>query len=114
MGSDCLDAIDERIEAVTRGARVAYALFAATPLFWPAPFIAIVVVYAARESVGRTWVASHLRWLRRTFWFTLLWVLIGSLTAAMLVGLVIVVIAATWFIYRISRGWLRLAEGQPM
>lgn len=59
-------------------------------------------------------MASHLRRLRRKFWFTLLWIVIGGAIAPMLVGFVILGVALVWFVYRIARGWLSLDEWRAM
>ena len=54
----------------------------------------------------------------RTFWFALLWALIGWVLVFTLLGAVVgvpILIGLTlWLIYRIGRGWLRLGARHPM
>ena len=80
--------------------------------------IAVILNYAKRGDARGTWVASHYRWQIRTFWFALLWAIIGWVLIFTVVGIVIggpVLIALTlWLIYRIARGWLRLRDHKPM
>ena len=80
--------------------------------------IAVILNYAKRGDARGTWVASHYRWQIRTFWFALLWAIIGwalILTVVLIVIGVPVLIALTlWLIYRIARGWLRLRDHRPM
>ena len=80
--------------------------------------IAVILNYVKRGDARGTWVASHYRWQIRTFWFALLWAIIGWVLIFTFVGIVIgvpVLIALTlWLIYRIARGWLRLRNHKPM
>ncbi len=73
------------------GGLVAYALFGLAgvialvhsgfppiaPLFGLVGIGAVIVCYVNRTQAQGTWVASHLAWLIRTFWFSLLWTVIG-------------------------------------
>src|SRR5262245_34632243 len=83
------------------------------------PSIAAVILnYVKRGDARGTWVASHYRWQIRTFWFTLLWALIGWALVITIIGVVVgvpILIALTlWLIYRIGCGWLRLRDRRPM
>src|ERR671927_91773 len=83
------------------------------------PSIAAVILnYVKRGDARGTWIASHYRWQIRTFWFTLLWALIGWVLIVTIIGAVVgvpILIALTlWLIYRIVRGWMRLRDRQPM
>ena len=83
------------------------------------PSIAAVILnYLKRGDARGTWVDSHYRWQIRTFWFALLWAIIGWVLIFTLIGVVLgvpILIALTlWLIYRIGRGWLRLRDRRPM
>jgi uncharacterized membrane protein len=86
---------------------------------WPS-LIAVVLNYARRREVRDTWLASHFRWQIRTFWFGLLWAAICGLIVALTLGVALLIawlplgIVGLWFVYRIARGWLRLAHREPM
>ncbi len=75
---------------------------------------AVVVNYVKREDVTGTFYESHFRWQIRTFWFSLLWGVLGAILSIVLIGFVILAADAVWLIYRIVKGWLRLSEGKPM
>lgn len=75
---------------------------------------AVVVNYVKREDVVGTLYESHFRWQIRTFWFSLLWGVLGVILSIVLIGFAILVADAVWLIYRIVKGWLRLSEGKPM
>ena len=80
--------------------------------------VAVILNYVKRGEARSTWVASHYRWQIRTFWFTLLWALIGWALVVTIIGAVVgvpILIALTlWLIYRIGRGWMRLRDRRPM
>ena len=80
--------------------------------------VAVVLNYVKRGEAHGTWAASHYRWQIRTFWFALLWALVGWALVITIVGAVVgvpILIALTlWLIYRIGRGWLRLRDRRPM
>jgi uncharacterized membrane protein len=80
--------------------------------------IAVILNYVKRGDARGTWVESHYRWQIRTFWFALLWFVIGWLLIFTIIGIVVgwpILAALTvWLIYRIARGWLRLRDRRPM
>ena len=80
--------------------------------------VAVIFNYVKRRDAHGTWAASHYRWQIRTFWFTLLWALIGWALIITIIGAVVgvpILIALTlWLMYRIGRGWLRLRDRRPM
>ncbi|MDQ7002175.1 MAG: hypothetical protein Q9N02_05755 [Ghiorsea sp.] len=93
---------------------IVYALQAVS-FFIGITFIAAVILnYVKKEDVQGTWLASHFRWQIRTFWFGLLWSIIGFISLIIIVGYVILIANAIWIVYRIIKGWLRLSEGKPM
>jgi uncharacterized membrane protein len=57
---------------------------------------------------------SHFRWQIRTFWFGLLWSVVGAITVWLIIGFVVLGAVSIWYIYRIAKGWLRLSEAKPM
>jgi uncharacterized membrane protein len=80
--------------------------------------VAVVLNYATRRDAAGSWAASHFRWQIRTFWFALVWFVIGWICIFTIIGVVIgvpILVALTvWLLYRVARGWMRLANGQPM
>jgi uncharacterized membrane protein len=91
-----------------------YALQAASFFVGITLFVAIVFNYIKRDDVRGTWLESHFRWQIRTFWYGVLWTLLGIVTYVLLIGYLILFANLIWMIYRIARGWLNLVEGKPM
>jgi len=72
------------------------------------------LTYVRKEEVAGTWLESHFRWQIRTFWFGLLWAVLGAILFVLIVGWFILAADAIWIIYRIVKGWLNLSENRPM
>lgn len=93
---------------------IIYALYAASFLMGITAIVAIIINYIKREDVAGTFLESHFRWQIRTFWFGLLWGVIGVLTFLVAVGWFVLIANGIWIIYRIVKGWLRLNDNKPM
>ena len=108
-------AIENEVNASnTMITRVVYALQTASYLLGVTFFIAVIVNYVKKSSVQGSWLESHFRWQIRTFWFSLLWSVIGFITFYIGVGYLILGADMIWVIYRIVKGWLRLEDGKEM
>ena len=84
---------------------------------WPS-IIAVIMNCVKRSEAAGTFLDSHFSWQLRTFWFALLWVVIGWLLIVTIIGAVIGVPlllgVGVWVLYRIARGWINLANRKPM
>src|SRR5580765_5002629 len=122
----------ERVPALVSVTHLVYALHALSLLigittaatiigafvFGVPSIIAVVINYAKRGEARGTFLESHFRWQIRTFWFALLWCVIGAMLFITFIGIPLAVGvffgAGVWAIYRITRGWLALRDGKPM
>jgi uncharacterized membrane protein len=95
-------------------ATVVYALQAAGFFVGITWIVAVVIDYVKRDDTRGTWLESHYRWQIRTFWFGLLWGVIGGILVFVLIGFIVLAADAIWIIYRIVKGWLNLVDGKPM
>jgi uncharacterized membrane protein len=91
-------------------ATVVYALQAAGFFLGITWIAAVIVDYVKKDDAAGTWLESHFRWQIRTFWWGLLWGVIGTVLAFVLIGFAVLLADAVWIIYRIVKGWLRLVE----
>jgi uncharacterized membrane protein len=80
--------------------------------------IAVIINYIRRGEAKGTFLESHFRWQIRTFWFALLWCVIGGMLFITLIGIPLAIGvffgAGVWAIYRIARGWLALRDRKAM
>jgi uncharacterized membrane protein len=93
---------------------IIYALYAASLFIGVTCLVAIVMNYLKKDDVAGTFLESHFRWQMRTFWFGMLWTVIGVITFIIIIGWFVLGAAYMWFIYRIVKGWLHLSENKPM
>lgn len=74
---------------------------------------ALVLNYLKRDDSGDL-LNTHHRYMIRTFWWALLWLLIGWVTTLVLIGWAILGLVWLWYLYRHVLGLVRLANGEPM
>ena len=95
--------------------QVVYAMQALSFAFGVTALIGLVINYVKREDVAGTLYQSHFDWQIRTFWWGLLWSVLGFiLIFAFGLGLVVLFVAWVWAIYRVVKGWLKLTEGKAV
>jgi uncharacterized membrane protein len=80
--------------------------------------IAVVINYLKRGEARGSFLESHFRWQIRTFWFGLLWCLLGGFLFVTFIGIPLAfgvfIAAGIWVIYRVVRGWLALRDRRAM
>ena len=114
MAVETVVATDPKLKEHLTLTHVIYGLYGAALVFGITAIVAIVLNYIKREDVAGTFLESHFRWQIRTFWYSLLWGVIGVITFVLIIGIFILIADLIWYVYRIAKGWLRLNEGKPM
>ncbi len=107
-------AITEAEQSAITLTTVIYALYAASYFVGVTAIVAIVMNYVKKDDVAGTFLESHFRWQIRTFWFGVLWGVLGTITMMFIIGWFVLAANGIWIIYRIVKGWLRLNDGKPM
>ena len=105
---------DEKMESLKKITMLVYVLYAFAYFAGITAIIGIVINYIKREEVAGTWLESHFRWQIRTFWYGLLWAVIGVATLVILIGFAILFANCVWIIYRVVKGWLYFNDNKPM
>lgn len=104
-------------------------------LLWIVP---IVMNYAKRHDADGSWLATHFDWQIKTFWYSIVWFVIGviiitfalggfgvsmladsgniAIGSVLLAGFGLLIMISTfiWHLYRIIRGWIALTDGRPV
>ena len=114
MSEEIIMHSDEKMKSLKTLTLAVYILYALSYFTGITAIIGIVINYVKREEVAGTWLESHFRWQIRTFWFGLLWAVIGAATIVILIGFAILFANFIWIIYRIVKGWLNLNDNKPM
>jgi uncharacterized membrane protein len=92
---------------------VAYVLHLVGAIAGVTSIAGLIVNYVQRGHTDEV-IDSHHRWMIASFWWGLLWIVIGFLTIVLVVGWVILFLAWLWYIYRHVRGLIALVNGEPL
>lgn len=105
---------DAKIQSLKSLTQLVYVLYALSYFTGITAIVGIIINYVKKDDVVGTWLESHFDWQIRTFWFGLLWAVIGTATFVFLIGIAILFANFCWIIYRIVKGWLNLNDNKPM
>ena len=83
-----------------------------------ASLIPLILNYVKRGDTEGTFVHSHHGWMIRSFWWYLVWVCVGWVLFATIIGMPLAAVvwigAWLWKVYRIIRGWMALNNNAPI
>ena len=103
----------EQLEQLRKLNHAIYALYAASFLFFFTALIGVMLAYTKQAQTQTPWVLGHFRWQIRTFWFGMSWMFISALLTPFYgLGVPLLALAVIWYIYRIVKGWMTLADKQ--
>lgn len=105
---------DARLDSLRTLTLVTYVLYAVSALVGLTAIVAIVINYIKRDEARGTIYESHFIWQIRTFWWGLLWAVMGFATVWLLVGFVVLAANSIWLIYRVVRGFLNWNDAKAM
>jgi len=97
----------------TKMLTIMYALFGAGIIVPFTTIAGVIVAYIQRRKYTDPLAQAHMRWIMRTFWFSMLWFVIGAIFSIVVIGYFVLIAAVVWYIYRTIKGYIRLTEGQP-
>lgn len=94
---------------------ITYILYAVSAFVGITAIVAIVINYVKRDDTVGTIYESHFTWQIRTFWWSLVWFVVGWATVWILgLGFFVLVADGIWVIYRIVKGFLNFNDDKPM
>ena len=77
--------------------------------------IAIILNVIKKPDLPNDFFRSHFRWQARSFWFTLLWLVLAlPLWIIVIPGWIAYTLIGLWYLYRFIRGWWNFAERKSM
>ena len=104
--------IEEKSSELKKYALLVYILQALSFVFLITAVAGVIINYVKDDDVRGTWFESHFSWQKRTFWYGLLWITLGTLTTPVLIGYLVLAVTTFWLIYRIAKGWIYLVDGK--
>lgn len=94
---------------------IAYVLHVIAPFTaWTAAIVGVIIDHIKIGETHNEFIRSHHRWLIHTFWWGALWLAISTVLVLLLVGYLLYVVVAVWWLYRVVRGGLSFIEKRPM
>jgi uncharacterized membrane protein len=90
-----------------------YILYLAGFVIGVTPLVGVVMAYINRGK-SEPWVETHYTWAIRTFWIGLLYSLIAVVLTILLIGFILFIAVAVWFIVRIVVGMQALNRNEPI
>ncbi|MYF74347.1 MAG: hypothetical protein F4175_13505, partial [Gemmatimonadetes bacterium] len=99
---------------ITGTARIVYILYLVGVAFGITGLIGVIMAYVNRSNAPE-WLASHYRFQIRTFWISLLYLVVGIVLCFIVIGVVVLVFWVIWMIIRCAKGlkYLSREEAYP-
>jgi uncharacterized membrane protein len=104
----------EQLASLKQITLICYILYAVSAFVGLTAIAAILINYIKRDDTRGTLYESHFTWQIRTFWWSLLWAVVGMITMIIGVGFIVLIADALWVIYRIVKGFLNWNDNKPM
>jgi uncharacterized membrane protein len=108
-----MNAAGTSIESERTVVLIAYVLHLVGAIAGFTSIVGLILNYVRRNHYGEP-LDSHHAWMIRSFWWGLVWVVIGGITLLIGIGWVVLIVAWIWYVYRHVRGLIALANGEPM
>ena len=105
----------EQLASLKTLTMVVYALQVMSVFVGITAIVGVIINYVKRDEAVGTVYESHFDWQIRTFWWGLVWSVIGFvLLFAFGLGLLVWFVAGIWALYRVIKGFLKLNDNQPV
>jgi uncharacterized membrane protein len=108
-----LSAAQPTLEAERTVIVAAYILHLVGAVTGVASIIGLVLNYVRRGRYGEL-SDSHHNWMIRSFWWAILWLVIGFVLRLIVIGWAVMGVTMLWYIYRHVRGLISFVNGQPL
>lgn len=92
---------------------VAYVLHLVGAVAGVTSLIGLIVNYMRRDGYDGFFDTHH-TWMIRSFWWAILWCVVGLVTTIVLIGWAILFLVWLWYVYRHVRGLLAFLDGRAM
>ncbi|MDQ2987711.1 MAG: hypothetical protein M3R60_01255 [Pseudomonadota bacterium] len=112
--------LDSSLEETKNFARIMYIVHGLTFFFslGMLSIIPVIINYVKRPYTEGTLVYSHHTWMIRSFWFYVLWMIVGGALFVTIIGIPLAWLgwggAWIWKAYRLIKGFVDLNNNRPM
>lgn len=75
--------------------------------------VGLVFNYLHKDKVSGE-IATHHRWMIRSFWWAVVWIVVGFATSWIVIGWFVLGAAWFWYVYRHVKGLVGWVNEEPM
>lgn len=93
---------------------ITYAMYALGIFIGFTPIVGVILAYVKRDEMQGTAYYDHMQFLIKTFWVSLIGVVIGMVLALILIGYLVLLAVAIWYIFRVVVGLVKLLDNKPI
>jgi len=103
----------EAVQSMKTYSMIVYGLYTLGIFLGGLPtLIGVIMAYVKRRDFSGTIYSEHMGLLIRTFWYALLFSILGAITTWLYIGFVILFAIGVWYVYRLVRGFVRMHDGK--
>jgi uncharacterized membrane protein len=81
---------------------------------WITGIVGLIIAYVKRGDLVGTPFESHMTSAIRTFWISLIVLIIGIVLCFVLIGFLVLGLLALWNLFRVIRGLIYAFDGKPI
>lgn len=78
------------------------------------PFIGLIIALIKKSDAQNTFMASHFDWQVKTFLYSFIGMIIGGITAFILIGYLVILAVSIWYLYRCIKGILFIIDNKAI
>ncbi len=93
--------------------KITYMIFLGGLIIPILTIVGLIMAYINRGDAA-PWVASHYRWLIRSFWINLLLAFVGGILIFLYIGWIVLLVVFIWYIVRLVRGFSAALKKKPI
>jgi len=93
---------------------ITYVLFGSALVFGITAIVGVILAHIQKGKCSDPILKSHYQWLIKTFWFGMLWSIIGYATIIIWVGFIVLFATWVWWIYRVVKGAISMGNHKAM
>jgi len=98
----------------TSSAKINYVLYLIGLIFGITALVGLIFAYSNRGDENPEWLNSHFSFQITTFWYGLIYLIVGLLLSFIVIGLFILLFWVVWLIIRCVKGLNALDQKQPI
>lgn len=103
----------EAVQSMKTYSMIVYGLYTLGIFLGGLPtLIGLIMAYVKRKDFSGTIYSEHMSLLIRTFWYSLLFSILGAITTWLYIGFLILLATGVWYVYRLVRGFVRMHDGK--